>query len=114
MDEYIYGFKIISNDKLEDFHIFTELPEERELWSGNYNNATRDEYVAARAWFYQQAKLDKSDDRLTILSAVLANLRYGKFKDVDAVNDYIDYAIDITKDDTDEQGTREEPPTTGL
>jgi cell shape-determining protein MreC len=50
-----------------EFYNFMESDEEKNLWSGNYNNASRDEFVAKRAWEHQQKKikeLEKENQKL--------------------------------------------------
>ena len=55
----------------DEFYKWMESDEEHELWSGNYNNATRDEYVAKRAWYHQQKKIDKLEEECVELLNVI-------------------------------------------
>jgi len=42
----------------KEFLKWLESATERELWSGNYNRATRDEYIAHRVWLHFSKKLE--------------------------------------------------------
>ena len=43
-----------ANDK--EFDVWIESKIEKELWSGNYNRATRDEFIAHRVWLHYKKK----------------------------------------------------------
>ena len=48
----------------KEFLKWLESATERELWSGNYNRATRDEYIAHRVWLHFSKRLEIATEAL--------------------------------------------------
>ncbi len=71
-DEAIEKMRMIP---IKNFEEWMDSKEEREKWSGNYNNATRDEFVARRAWDYQQKEIDRLEKSLKELSAFCSDFQ---------------------------------------
>ena len=75
----------------EEFLKWLESATEKELWSGNYNRATRDEYIAHRVWLHFAGKLDTAIKTLEVLKG------NKPFKSVEAVIEFIDETLEELK-----------------
>ena len=80
-------------DMEEDFLVWISSTIEKEKWSGNYNRASRDEYIAHRVWLHYQHEngILRESNSYTIynLELMVKHLK-GHINHIRKVHDYQD------------------------